>query len=77
MSDRHEPSKPTVLASGFLFDLDGVLTDSTKTVERHWHAFAMTFRLDPADVLQDVHGRRASDVTADLEARVLMDSASA
>ena len=49
-----------------LFDLDGVLADSTAAVERHWVDFAERHGLDPAAVLAGAHGRRSVDHVADL-----------
>ena len=48
-------------ADALLFDLDGVLVDSTANVERHWRDWATTNGLDAARVLSVVHGRRAID----------------
>jgi len=44
-----------------LFDVDGVLVDSTRSVERTVHAWAKRHRLDPMRVMQVAHGRRAVD----------------
>lgn len=44
-----------------LFDLDGVLVDSTAHVERHWSTWARRHGLNPELVLGIVHGRRAID----------------
>ena len=52
--------------SGVLFDLDGVLADSTAAVERHWRQFADRAGLAVADVLRGAHGSRSVDVIADL-----------
>jgi len=49
-----------------LFDLDGVLVDSTAVVERTWRAFAARHALDAARVVRAAHGRRAIDTIADL-----------
>lgn len=57
---------PVLTAAGFLFDLDGVLVDSTATVERHWRLLADQHGLDPDALLSNVHGRRAADVIRDL-----------
>jgi sugar-phosphatase len=55
-----------------LFDLDGVLVDSTANVERHWTEWAHKVGLDPAWLVPRVHGRRAIDtvrsVRPDLDA---------
>ncbi len=42
-----------------LFDLDGVLVDSTASIERHWRQWAAKHGIDAEDVLRVVHGRRA------------------
>jgi len=48
-------------ASAILFDLDGVLADSTPSVTRAWSAWARRVGLDPDALLPQVHGRRAID----------------
>jgi sugar-phosphatase len=40
-----------------LFDMDGVLVDSTPAVARVWSAWANRFGLVPADVVRQAHGR--------------------
>ena len=40
-----------------LFDLDGVLVDSTACIERHWTRWATGHGLDPALVIRAAHGR--------------------
>jgi mannitol-1-/sugar-/sorbitol-6-phosphatase len=40
-----------------LFDMDGVLVDSTPAVARVWTAWANRFGLDPAEVMRQAHGR--------------------
>ena len=44
---------------GVLFDLDGVLVDSTPAVKRVWSAWAVEHGYDPAEVVRIAHGRRA------------------
>jgi sugar-phosphatase len=44
---------------GILFDLDGVLVDSTGSVERVWRAWAVSHHLDPNHVVEVAHGRRS------------------
>jgi mannitol-1-/sugar-/sorbitol-6-phosphatase len=50
-----------VRCRAILFDLDGVLVDSTANVERHWTVWARRHDLDPEKLLPIVHGRRAID----------------
>ena len=40
-----------------LFDLDGVLVDSTPAVERVWSRWAVEHGLDPQEVVRRAHGR--------------------
>ena len=40
-----------------LFDLDGVLVDSTACVERHWRIWAVAHALDADETMRFVHGR--------------------
>jgi sugar-phosphatase len=44
--------------SAVLFDLDGVLIDSTSCVERHWQAWASKHGLDGGSILKIAHGVR-------------------
>jgi sugar-phosphatase len=44
-----------------LFDLDGVLVDSTLVVERHWLAWAKPYGLEAALTPLYMHGRRTID----------------
>lgn len=53
-----------VSAEAVLFDLDGVLVDSTAAVERHWRAFAARHDLDAPALLANLHGRRMIDTMA-------------
>jgi sugar-phosphatase len=41
-----------------LFDLDGVLIDSTPCIERHWRAWADRHHLDVATIMRAAHGIR-------------------
>lgn len=43
--------------SALLFDLDGVLIDSTPAVARVWHGWATAHGLDPETVVRMAHGR--------------------
>jgi sugar-phosphatase len=47
--------------AALLFDLDGVLVDSTASVEHTWRVWAVRHGLDAAAILGSVHGRRALD----------------
>jgi len=49
-----------------LCDLDGVLVDSTASVEKHWTEFAEAHGLDAPAVLAVAHGRPARALIADL-----------
>jgi len=46
-----------IICCGVLFDLDGVLVDSTPAVERVWHAWAAEHGFVPAEVVRRAHGR--------------------
>ncbi|HZR55567.1 MAG TPA: HAD-IA family hydrolase [Terriglobales bacterium] len=49
-------------SSAILFDLDGVLVDSTVSIIRHWSTWAERNRIDPQKVLAVIHGRRTVEV---------------
>jgi sugar-phosphatase len=53
---------PTFHCSAILFDLDGVLIDSTASITRRWAKWAQRQGLDPAKVLEVIHGRRSAEV---------------
>lgn len=44
-----------------LFDLDGVLVDSTRAVERVWRDWAGEQKLDADEILQIAHGRKTAE----------------
>jgi sugar-phosphatase len=46
-----------IRCSALLFDLDGVLIDSTPAVARVWRQWALDHRLDPGTVVRIAHGR--------------------
>ncbi len=46
-----------VSCAALLFDMDGVLIDSTPAVQRVWSAWAREHGLDPTQVIAHVHGR--------------------
>jgi len=47
------------IAKAILFDMDGVLIDSTRVVERVWRRWAIEHSLDPEYVIEMAHGRRS------------------
>jgi sugar-phosphatase len=49
-----------------LFDLDGVLVDSTPAVERVWRGWAVEHGFDPGKVVQLAHGRPSRTTIRDL-----------
>lgn len=49
---------PTFDCAAVLFDLDGVLVDSTASVGRVWKVWAEQQGLDPEAVIRTAHGRR-------------------
>lgn len=53
-----ESKEININCKGILFDLDGVLLDSTNCIERHWEEWAGRHQLDLATVLQNAHGVR-------------------
>jgi sugar-phosphatase len=50
-----------VMAQGVLFDLDGVLVDSTAGVTRVWREWGKRRGLNPEQTAHTAHGRRAID----------------
>jgi len=44
--------------AAILFDLDGVLIDSTACIIRHWQQWAERYCLDLAEIMSVAHGRR-------------------
>jgi len=52
------------IGTTILFDLDGVLVDSTECVERSWRTWATRRGLDPERVMQVAHGRRTIETVA-------------
>jgi sugar-phosphatase len=52
------PGPPEMECDALLFDLDGVLIDSTACVERHWTSWANRHGLDAHEVIKMAHGVR-------------------
>jgi sugar-phosphatase len=50
-----------LFCQAILFDLDGVLVDSTASIEEAWRLWAVRHGLDPSAVLRVAHGRRGLD----------------
>ena len=48
---------PTFKCSAILFDLDGVLMDSTPSVSRQWSLWAREHNIDPEKAIEIIHGR--------------------
>jgi sugar-phosphatase len=55
-----------IRCSALLFDLDGVLIDSTPAVARVWHRWAVEHGLDPETVVRMAHGRPSRSTIRDL-----------
>ena len=53
---------PVFRCSGILFDLDGVLVDSTRSVDRQWRAWAERKGVDGDKVIAIAHGVRTIEV---------------
>jgi mannitol-1-/sugar-/sorbitol-6-phosphatase len=57
-----ETSMAKFVCSAILFDLDGVLIDSTRSVDRQWRAWAREKGIDEEKVIAIAHGVRSIDV---------------
>ncbi len=53
---------PTFVCSAILFDVDGVLVDSTGSVDRHWRIWARERGVDEEKIVAIAHGVRAIEV---------------
>ena len=56
----------TVSCQGLLFDLDGVLIDSTPAVTRVWSRWAVEHNFDPETVVHLAHGRPSRSTIGEL-----------
>jgi mannitol-1-/sugar-/sorbitol-6-phosphatase len=56
----------SIRCSALLFDMDGVLVDSTPAVARVWHQWAIEHGFDPETVVQMAHGRPSRTTIRDL-----------
>lgn len=55
-----------IVCRGVLFDLDGVLVDSTPAVARVWSAWARERGMDPEDTVRRAHGRPSIETIREL-----------
>lgn len=55
-----------VACNGLLFDLDGVLVDSTPAVARVWTRWALQHGLEPEEIVRKAHGRPSIATIRDL-----------
>jgi len=55
---RAEPPPADFERGAILFDLDGVLVDSTECIRRNWSEWAVRHGLDPTAVIRAAQGRR-------------------
>jgi len=55
-----------ISCEGVLFDLDGVLVDSTPAVERVWSKWALAHGLDPEETVRLAHGRPSIATVRDI-----------
>jgi sugar-phosphatase len=61
------PERPTtrIVCSALLFDLDGVLIDSTPAVTRVWRQWALERGFNPEEVVRKAHGRPSLSTVRD------------
>jgi sugar-phosphatase len=64
-------------AAAILFDNDGVLSDSTTSVDVSWRRFVAAHGLDPDRVLPFIHGRPVRESLAELAPHLDLDAAAA
>ena len=61
MAERKDRFVRTFECEAILFDLDGVLVDSTAVVVRTWREWAEDRDLDAERLLEVAHGRRTAE----------------
>jgi mannitol-1-/sugar-/sorbitol-6-phosphatase len=62
-----------ISCQAIVFDLDGVLVDSTVIVERHWRMWAAQHGLDSEFILARAHGRRTIDTLRTVASHLNLD----
>ncbi len=62
-----------LVCRAILFDMDGVLVDSTACVERHWRRWAARHGLDAELILAHSHGKRSIDTLREVAAHLELD----
>ena len=62
-----------VSCRAILFDLDGVLVDSSVIVERHWRRWATQHGLQSEHILANAHGRRTMDTLHAVASHLQLD----
>lgn len=67
-------ARPAFRCRALLFDLDGVLVDSRRVVERTWERWAERHQLDPWPIIRIAHGRRARDTLRDIHPHLAVDA---
>jgi mannitol-1-/sugar-/sorbitol-6-phosphatase len=62
-----------IRCSAMLFDLDGVLIDSTPAVARVWHRWAVEHGFNPETVVRIAHGRPSRTTICELLSNAEVD----
>ncbi len=65
MDKMHANKMTTIRCQAVLFDMDGVLVDSTDAVARVWRKWAIARGFDPDHVVSAAHGRPSIDTVRD------------
>ena len=63
----------TLRCDAILFDLDGVLVDSTAAVERTWRIWARRHGLDAEAIIRVAHGRRTVETLREVAPHLVLD----